>query len=87
MKGKKQITVTKAQLKKVYQKATMDGLVLFIATAMDEFGWTIDDVEKFSVRLNRYSEAVDEHLISIRKVREIISEVMGVEIERSTRAD
>ena len=79
MKGKKQVTVTKAQLKKVYQKATMDGLVLFIATAMDEFDWTIDDVEKFSVRLNRYSEAVDEHLISIKQVKGIIADVMGLE--------
>ncbi|MBR2999710.1 MAG: hypothetical protein IKF39_01825 [Oscillospiraceae bacterium] len=79
MKGKKQVTVTKAQLKKVYQKATMDGLVLFIATAMDEFGWTIDDVEKFSVRLNRYSEAVEEHLISIKQVKGIIADVMGLE--------
>ena len=79
MKGKKQITVTKAQLKKVYQKATMDGLVLFIATAMDEFGWTIDDVEKFSVRLNRYSEAVEEHLISIKQVKGIVADVMGLE--------
>ena len=79
MKGKKQVTVTKAQLKKVYQKATMDGLVLFIATAMDEFDWTIDDVEKFSVRLNRYSEAVEEHLISIKQVKNIIADVMGLE--------
>lgn len=78
---KRKIEMTRAQQKRMAEQITLKTLTLFIATCMDEFGWTFEDTEKFSVRLKRYKDAVDEHLISINQVKGIIEEQWGVKID------
>jgi len=53
---------------------------MFVAVCMDEFDWTEDDIEAFAVRLDRYAGAVNEHLLTINKVKDIIKETIGVTI-------
>lgn len=80
MSRNKKHTVTEAQIVKQRMEAADKALVLFIAAAMDEFGWTTEDVEQFSVRLQRYADAVNKNIINLQKVCEIIHDVMGLEI-------
>ena len=82
-KEKKPVTMTQAKINKLKEDITWKTLVMFIACAMDEFDWGIDEVERFSVRLNRYMEAVDQHLISVYKVAQIVEEVTGMTIKKN----
>ena len=81
-KEKKPVMMTQAKIRKLKEDITWKTLVMFIACAMDEFDWGIDEVTDFSVRLNRYMEAVDTHLLSIHKVAEIVEEVTGMTIRK-----
>lgn len=81
MAKKKPLTITRKQLEQIKSEITWDVMVLFIATCMDEFDWTEEDVEAFAVRLDRYAGAVNEHLITINKVRAIIKDTIGVIIK------
>lgn len=81
MAKKKPLTITRKQLEQIKNEITWDVMVLFIATCMDEFDWTEEDVEAFAVRLDRYAGAVNEHLITINKVRDIIKKEIGVTIK------
>ncbi len=80
MSKDKKIELTRAKFDRILQEEINRAMILFIATAMDEFDWTDDDVEKFSVRLERYSNAVIDGVISLDKVSDIIHEVTGMEI-------
>ncbi len=80
MSKDKRVTLTAAQLRREKEESTEKALVLFIAAAMDEFDWTEDDVQRFSVRLERYGKAVMNKVISLEKVCDIIHEIMGIEI-------
>lgn len=80
MAKKKPITLTRAKIEKLKEEVTWDVMVLFVATCMDEFGWTDDDVEAFAVRLERYAGAVNDHLITIEHVRRIIKDTIGTVI-------
>lgn len=82
-KEKKPVTMTQAKINKLKEDITWKTLVMFIACAMDEFEWDIEEVERFSVRLNRYMEAVDSHLISVYKVAQIVEEVTGMTIRKN----
>ena len=75
--SKKPITLTR-QVEQIKNEATWAAMTLFIATCMDEFDWTEDDVEAFAVRLDRYAGAVNDHLITIEKVKRIIKDTIGV---------
>lgn len=77
---KKPLTITRAQKNKIVNDATWDAIVMFVAVCMDEFDWTEDDIEAFAVRLDRYAGAVNEHLLTINKVKDIIKETIGVTI-------
>lgn len=81
-KEKRPITLTQAKIRKMKEDVTWKTLVMFIACAMDEFDWDENDVEAFSIRLNRYMEAVDTHLISVHKVAKIVEEVTGMKITK-----
>ena len=78
--GKRPVTMTLAQLRKIQEKEYWRGLILFIATAMDEFDWTEDEVEAFATRMDRYASAIEDHTISLKKVSQIIEQVMGMKI-------
>lgn len=80
MSKDKRIELTKAKLDRILQEEINKAMTIFIATAMDEFDWTEEDVARFSVRLDRYSEAIIDGVISIQKMAEIINEVTGMEI-------
>lgn len=80
MSKDKKIELTRAKFDRILQEEINRAMILFIATAMDEFDWTDDDVEKFSVRLERYSNAVIDGVISLDKLSDIIHEVTGMEI-------
>lgn len=81
-KEKKPIVMTQAKVRKLKEDITWKTLVMFIACAMDEMDWGIDEVTDFSVRLNRYMDAVDTHLLSIHKVAQIVEEVTGMTIRK-----
>jgi len=80
MKTKKQITITRAKLTGLVNLTVQKVLTIFIGAAMDEFGWTDEDLERFAVRLQRYYDAVDEHLISTDKIKKIVEQVTGTKI-------
>ncbi len=82
-KEKKLVTMTSAKINKMKQDITWKTLVMFIACAMDEFDWGMEEVEQFSVRLDRYMSAVDEHLISVYKVAQIVEEQTGMTIKKN----
>lgn len=79
---KKPVVMTKAKVNRLKQDITYKTLVMFIACAMDEMDWGMDQVADFSVRLKRYMDAVDTHLISIHQVAKIVEEVTGMEIRK-----
>lgn len=81
MSRNKHITITEAQLKKERNIATDKAVILFIAAAMDEFGWTEAEIDRFAERLNRYAKAVEDKVISLDKVSHIIKDEIGVEIK------
>lgn len=78
---KKPLTMTRREIEELKQKVTWDVMTLFVAVCMDEFDWTEEDVEAFAVRLDRYAGAVQDHLITINKVKEIIKREIGVIIK------
>ena len=75
-------TITPRQLKALKKKISYEMMVLFVACCMDEFGWTDEDVMDFSVRWNRYYDAVDTHTLSIKKVAEIVTNITGMKFEK-----
>lgn len=82
-KEKKPVTMTQAKVNKLKQDITWKTLVMFIACAMDEMDWGMEEVEQFAVRLNRYMNAVDEHLISVHKVAQIVENITGMTIRKN----
>ena len=73
-------TFTHYELNKFVQKTARYNLSLFLAAAIEEFGWTHDDVMRFEERLRRYTKAVEDGLISLTTLENIVSEEIGAEI-------
>lgn len=82
-KEKKPVMMTQAKVNKLKQDITWKTLVMFIACAMDEMDWGMEEVEQFAIRLDRYMRAVDEHLLSVHKVAAIVEEVTGMSIKKN----
>lgn len=80
-KKNKQQTFTRVEIARMKEEITYKTLVLFIAAAVEEFDWTFEDIRKYATRLNRYKQAVDDKLISLRQVQEIIQDEIGVNIK------
>lgn len=79
---KKPITITRHKLNELTDEITIKTLAIFVSTAMDEFDWTDDDLERFVIRLDRYKGAVDERLLTTPKLLEIIKRIMKVDIKK-----
>lgn len=80
-KGVKQpITLTSAQINKIKEESIWRAMIMFLATAMDECGWTEKEIEDFSVRLHRYMDAVNDHTITINTVSRILEQEIGIKI-------
>jgi len=77
---KPNVTLTNSELNKFKQESIWWAMIMFLATAMDEMGWTENDIDNFAVRLDRYMSAVQDHVITINKVSQIIEEQLGVKI-------
>lgn len=73
-------TFTHYELNKFVQKTARYNLSLFLASAIEEFGWTTDEIERFEERLKRYTKAVDDGLITLKTLEELVSEEIGAEI-------
>ena len=79
--GKEKVyTFTHYELNKYVQKVTRLNLSLFLAAAVEEFGWSVEDVVRFADRLRRYNDAVDEKLITLRDIERMISDEIGADI-------
>lgn len=77
---KRPITVTRAFVEKTKREISLDTLSIMVACCMDEMGWTDKEVADYSARFGRYQNAVDQHLITVAKVREIIDENINVKL-------
>ena len=95
-KGKpKSIVLNRSALRDLKASATDEVAILFSACFMDEYcydeeaGEYYPDTDERIIdlweRLTRYSRALDDHLISINKVRQIIEEVSTLEIKKTYR--
>ncbi len=79
-KKEKVHTFTHYELNKFVQKTARYNLSLFLASAIEEFGWKFEDIERFEERLRRYTKAVDDGLITLTTIEKIVSEEVGSEI-------
>lgn len=79
-KKEKVYTFTHYELNKFVQKTARYNLSLFLASAIEEFGWSTDEVERFEDRLRRYTEAVDSGLISLSTLERLVSGEIGAQI-------
>lgn len=93
-KGKpKSIVLNQSALRDLKADATDEVAILFSACFMDEYCFdeetgdyypdTDERIIDLWTRLSRYSKALDEHLISISKVRRIIESVSTLKIQKT----
>lgn len=75
MSKQKKIEITPAKLKIIQADAVHRTVVLIFACLMDEFGFREDELTLLANTFEKYSGAVDEHLITINKIKQIINEV------------
>ena len=83
-KGKnKRITLTQAQAQAKADELYWKILRMFLAAAMDVYGWKAEEVVDFAARVNWYFDAANtEHTISEELVDKIIEENMGLIMTR-----
>lgn len=83
-KGKnKRITLTQAQAQAQADELYWKILRMFLAAAMDVYGWKEQEVVDFAARVNWYFDAANtEHTISEELVDKIIEENMGLIMTR-----
>lgn len=81
---KKPVTMTQAELKKLSKElsdeAVTRALTLFLAYMMEEQDFDLERLCDCVDGINRWAEAVDDHLITINQVAKIIEEHTGVEL-------
>lgn len=79
----KRITLTQAQAQAQADELYWKILRMFLAAAMDVFGWEEKEVVDFAARVNWYFDAANtEHTISEELVDKIIEENMGLIMTR-----
>lgn len=83
-KGKdKRITLTQAKAQEYANELYWKILRMFLAAAMDVYGWKEQEVVDFAARVNWYFDAANtEHTISEELVDKIIEENMGLIMTR-----
>jgi len=86
-KVKKQITYTMGEkaMQRLKDEITDDAVkkasLMFIAYIMDEYDYDTDKLVELFLGIERYLNAMNEHLISAEKVRSIIKERTGLDIQ------
>lgn len=79
----KRITLTQAQAREQAELTYWKILRMFLAAAMDVYGWKEQEVVDFAARVNWYFDAANtEHTISEELVDKIIEENMGLIMTR-----
>lgn len=83
-KGKdKRITLTQAKAQEYANELYWKILRMFLAAAMDVYGWKEQEVVDFAARVNWYFDAANtEHTITEDLVDKIIEENMGLIMTR-----
>lgn len=81
---KQPVTMTRARVDPLKKEITWNTCVLFLACCMDEMDWTDKEVTDFSVRLQRYMDAAESHLITYNRIADIIRENIGVDVRMWT---
>lgn len=83
-KGKdKRITLTQAKAQEYANELYWKILRMFLAAAMDVYGWKEQEVVDFAARVNWYFDAANtEHTITEDLVDKIIEENMGLIMSR-----
>ena len=80
------VTMSQAELKRLIHRtsdlSTTQALCLFIAYIMEETEITVDDKKVVEIvdGVNRWADAVDDHLITLKEVAEIIEKHTGAVI-------
>lgn len=74
------VTMTRARIDSLKREISWNTIVLFMACCMDEMGWTDEEVESFSVRLERYMAAAESHVLTYNKIARIVSDSIGVDV-------
>ena len=85
-KGKrldKRVTLTQAQAQKWADELYWKILRMFLAAAMDVYGWQEQEVVDFAARVNWYFDAANkEHTITEGLVDKLLEENMGIIMTR-----
>lgn len=70
----KKVEMTPKKLEEFKKQNVMQATAIFCACLMDEFGYKEKEIDAFVERFDRYSMAVNTHLLTIKKVKDIIEE-------------
>ena len=73
--------MTDKQIKKLEDEAWKKCAILTTAYVMDELGYDEDKIMDFHDHLDKWIDAIDEHLITIDQVCKIIEEHTGIKIK------
>lgn len=72
------------QLEKVKRQISKDMTdkvaLLMLAAVADEFGSTEDDLAKLMVRVDRYANHIDNHLVKMKDIRKSIENSTGMKL-------
>ena len=80
MSKQKKITLTPKKVEEMKHEIAAKCLILMCACLMDSLGMDREQITEFATDFERYSAAVDNHIITLNKVREIIKEETGLEV-------
>lgn len=79
-RGQKIYTMTAPEMNKYTMQAVRKGLSVCLSACIEEFGWSVDDVERAAARVARYMDAVNDGLITLEDIERIVGEEIGAEI-------
>lgn len=85
MKSKKHITITQAKLEKIKvdiaRKVFDKAVQVFMLALHDEFGFGPQRMEKLLVRVHRYSQSIDNHLVGMKEMETMWNKATGFTME------
>lgn len=81
MSRDKRIIMTPREVQNLKDEVTNKCIVLMAACAMDSLGLNKEQIKEFAEDFQRYSKAVESHIISLKVVQNILHEELGIEIK------
>lgn len=83
-KGQKQYILTEKQLEKIKHKtcdlAVKKACLLMMVGVADELGATGEQLEKIMMRVDRYTNHVEDHLLRMNEISESLLKNTGIEL-------